>query len=265
MELELLQKGSGGSPKIAPVMIRIEELRKAFGKNVVLDGFNFQLDKHESVAVLGKSGSGKSVLIKCIIGLLEPDSGNIEVLEHKLETLTTDELDRLRVKIGFLFQSNALYDSMTVRENLEFPLRRHWMDVGQKEVNEMVKEALSNVGLDHTIDMMPAELSGGMRKRIALARTLILRPEIILYDEPTTGLDPVTAREIYELMVTVGKKYGTSSLIISHDLNCIRNTPSRVVLLIDGKCYANDTYKALVRSDDRQIKQFFEFHLTLQS
>ena len=238
--------------------IKIEHLKKAFGSNQVLNDFNFCLNKAEDTAVLGRSGSGKSVLIKCIIGLLEPDSGTIKVLGEKVADLGSDELDRLRVKVGFLFQSNALYDSMTVRENLEFPLRRHWMNVDQKEVDNMVMEALNNVGLGYTVDMMPIELSGGMRKRVALARTLILRPEIILYDEPTTGLDPVTSKEIDELMVAVGEKYNTSSLIISHDMKCIKLTADRIAVLIDGICYAEGTYDELKNSADKKIKQFFE-------
>src|SRR5687767_3062751 len=167
-------------PSILDLPIRIQHLKKAFGSNIVLNDFNLELDKGENVVVLGRSGSGKSVLIKCIIGLLVPDSGTINVFGYNVPELDLNELDKLRVKIGFLFQSNALYDSMTVRENLEFPLRRNWMNVDQVEMNQMVMEALENVGLAHTVDMMPVELSGGMRKRIALARTLILKPEIIL-------------------------------------------------------------------------------------
>lgn len=239
-------------------VIVINELKKAFGTNVVLDGFDFHLNKGENVAVLGKSGSGKSVLIKCIIGLLEPDYGSIEVLGVNVPDLGVFELDQLRAKIGFLFQSNALYDSMTVRENLEFPLRRHWIEVDQDEVNEMIMEALDNVSLGYTIDMMPEELSGGMRKRIALARTLILKPEIILYDEPTTGLDPITGKEISELMTDIQKKYNTSSLIISHDMRCIKLTADRIVVLMDGKAYAEGTYDELLRSADKKVKQFFE-------
>ena len=243
---------------IDEAVITIENLSKAFGTNVVLNDFDFCLNRGENVVVLGRSGSGKSVLIKCIIGLLEPDEGIIEVFRQKVDELNIDELDKLRAKIGFLFQSNALYDSMTVRENLEFPLRRHWMNVEQSEVNNMVIEALTNVGLEHTIDMMPVELSGGMRKRIALARTLMLRPEIILYDEPTTGLDPITGREIGELMLEIKEKYNTSSIIISHDMRCIKLTSDRIVVLMDGKCYAVGTYAELERSGDKQVKQFFE-------
>lgn len=241
-----------------PPVIRISHLDKAFGSNVVLRDFSLSLERGENVAVLGKSGSGKSVLIKCIIGLLEPDGGVIEVLGQNVPDLNTESLDRLRVRIGFLFQSNALYDSMTVRENLEFPLRRHWMDVPQGEVNDMVMEALENVGLAYTVDMMPVELSGGMRKRIALARTLILKPEIILYDEPTTGLDPITGREISELMVAIQKKYNTSSLIISHDMRCIGLTADRIVVLMDGKNYVTGDFDHLRASEDRKVKQFFE-------
>jgi phospholipid/cholesterol/gamma-HCH transport system ATP-binding protein len=239
-------------------VIVINNLNKRFGDNIVLNGFNLRLGKGENVSVLGKSGSGKSVLIKCIIGLLEPDSGMINVLGEDVTALDAEALDRLRVKIGFLFQSNALYDSMTVRQNLEFPLRRHWLSVNAEEVEGMVMEALNNVGLGETVDMMPVELSGGMRKRIALARTMILKPEIILYDEPTTGLDPITGREISELMVAVQKNYKTSSLIISHDMKCIKLTADRIIILLNGRCYAEGSYAELERSADKNVKQFFE-------
>ena len=236
----------------------IDHLYKSFGDNKVLIDFNLTLNAGENVVVLGKSGSGKSVLIKCIIGLLEPDKGMIEVFGKNVLELDHEELDQVRAKIGFLFQSNALYDSMTVRENLEFPLRRHWIKLTQKEVNQLVLDALEDVGLSHTIDMMPAELSGGMRKRIALARTLILKPDIILYDEPTTGLDPITGKEIIELMVEIQKKYRSSSLIISHDMNCVRMASDRVVMLINGKNYAEGKYDELKRLTDLKIKEFFE-------
>lgn len=239
-------------------VISIRNLYKAFGDNKVLNGFDFDLKKGENVVVLGKSGSGKSVLIKCIIGLIQPDKGSINVLGDNVPDLNTTQLDEMRVKVGFLFQSNALYDSMTVRENLEFPLRRHWIHTSKEEVNELVMEVLRNVGLPHTVDMMPSELSGGMRKRIALARTLILKPEIILYDEPTTGLDPITGKEISNLMVDMQRKYNISSIIISHDLNCVKITANRVVMLIDGTCYATGTYEELERSTDSKVKQFFE-------
>lgn len=239
-------------------IIRVAHLNKSFGTNKVLVDFNFTLNKGENVAVLGKSGSGKSVFIKCLIGLLPIDSGDIYVFDKKVTDLKYDELDRMRVRMGFLFQSNALYDSMTVRENLEFPLRQHWIEKTKEGTEAKVMEALNNVGLAHTVDMMPIELSGGMRKRIALARTLILNPDIMLYDEPTTGLDPITGREISKLIVEIGKKYNTSSIIISHDRDCIRLTADRIILLIDGAAYAEGTYNDLKRSEDNKIKQFFE-------
>lgn len=237
--------------------IIIKNLNKSFGKNHVLRDFNMEVKKGESVAVIGKSGSGKSVLIKCIIGLIKPESGEINVLGNSVTTLNRKELDHLRVKVAFLFQSNALYDSMTVRDNLEFPLRRHWVTTSKKEVDDLVMEALTNVGLAQTVDMMPSELSGGMRKRIALARTLIMKPEIILYDEPTTGLDPITSREISSLMVDIQKKYNTSSIIISHDLSCVELTANKIVMLIDGKNYAQGTYEELSKSDDVKVKNFY--------
>ena len=244
--------------KNVPV-IEVNNLSKSFGENHVLRNFSMSLNRGENLAILGKSGSGKSVLIKCIINLIEADDGQIVVLDKNVSDLTPDDLDQLRAKVGFLFQSNALYDSMTVRGNLEFPLRVHWEKSKREEESERaVIEALADVGLEHTIDMMPAELSGGMRKRIALARTLILRPTIILYDEPTTGLDPVTAREISELIVSVQQKYNTSSIIISHDMNCINITSNRVIMLIDGKCYVNDTYENLRKSSDAKISEFFD-------
>lgn len=238
--------------------IKISCLNKSFGDNHVLRNFNMDLHKGENVVVLGKSGSGKSVLIKCIIGLMKPDSGEINVLGKSIPDLNHHELDRIRVNVGFLFQSNALYDSMTVRENLLFPLRRHWIQASKEEENSLVMEALSNVGLSEAIDMMPIELSGGMRKRIALARTLILKPKIILYDEPTTGLDPITGKEISTLMNELAKKYNTSSIIISHDLNCVKIVANRIIMLIDGCCYASGSYNELINSTDKKVKQFFE-------
>jgi phospholipid/cholesterol/gamma-HCH transport system ATP-binding protein len=236
----------------------IKGLCKSFGDNHILKDFNLELFKGKSTVVLGKSGSGKSVLIKCIIGLIKPEKGSIHILGQNIPDLNHDDLDQIRAKVGFLFQSNALYDSMTVRENLEFPLRRHWLEISQKEVDIMVINALNDVGLAHTIDMMPIELSGGMRKRIALARTLILKPEIILYDEPTTGLDTITSKEIIELMIEIQQKYNTTSLIISHDMNCVRMASDKVVMLIDGRCYAEGTFKELSQSVDPKVKLFFE-------
>ncbi len=243
---------------IAPI-IEVKNVNISFGRNHVLRDFSMDLIPGENLAILGKSGSGKSVLIKCIIKLLIPDSGKIFVINNDISALDEDEMDILRADVGFLFQSNALYDSMTVRQNLEFPLRRHWTKEERKfNAEEAVLEALEDVGLSHTVDMMPAELSGGMRKRIALARTLILKPKVILYDEPTTGLDPITAREISHLMSAVQKKYKASSIIISHDMNCIKMTSNRVIMLIEGRNYASGTYDNLRALTDPKVREFFD-------
>lgn len=239
-------------------IVAIKDLYKSFGDNHVLKGFNLNLRKGENLVVLGKSGSGKSVLIKCMVGLLYPEKGSVEVFGKNIPKLDRDELDHIRVKIGFLFQSSALYDSMTVRENLEFPLRRHWISKSREEVDELVLEALDNVGLKHAVDLMPSELSGGMRKRIGLARTLILKPDIILYDEPTTGLDPITSREISNLIVDIQHKYNTSSIIITHDMACAKIVSNRVMVLVNGVKFIEGTYDELEKSTDPQIKPFFE-------
>ncbi len=241
----------------AELVLRVDHVSKSFGDNHVLQGFSLTVQRGQNVVVLGKSGSGKSVLIKCIIGLLPVDAGTITVLGQDVATLDQEAMDRLRAKLGFLFQSNALYDSMTVSENLLFPLRRQWLAHTPAEERDLVRQALEDVGLADTANKMPAELSGGMRKRIALARTLILRPDIILYDEPTTGLDPITAREIDHLLRQVQQKYNTSALIISHDMNCVRLTADRVALLVDGRCYAAGTYEELARSEDPKVHAFF--------
>jgi phospholipid/cholesterol/gamma-HCH transport system ATP-binding protein len=240
------------------VAIQIRDLSKSFGNQHVLINMNMDLFKGENLAVLGKSGSGKSVLLKCIVGLVSPEKGSIIVFDKDVLNLGQDELDKIRMKIGFLFQSNALYDSMSVRENLEFPLRRLGLKYSKKEVDDMVFEALSNVGLPDTADKMPAELSGGMKKRIALARTLMMRPDIILYDEPTTGLDPITSREISNLIVSVQEKYNSSSIIITHDINCVRIVADRIIMLIDGFAFAEGSFSQLSKSDDPNVKSFFE-------
>lgn len=241
-----------------PVII-IKDLQKSYGTNVVLDGFNLELFEGENLVVMGKSGSGKSVMIKCLIGLEAPDSGTIIVMDKEIKKLKHEELDELRTEIGFLFQGSALYDSMSVRENLEFPLRRHKKKFGVvKDTTPLVNEALENVGLAHAIDLMPNELSGGMKRRIALARTLILQPKIILYDEPTTGLDPITAKEILLLMMSIQKKYNTSSIIITHDVDCARVISNRMILLVDGKNYAEGTFEKLSKSTDPIIRAFFK-------
>ena len=244
--------------KITPVL-ELVNLKMSFGENHVLNGFNLQLFEGENLVVMGKSGSGKSVMVKCLVGLLQADSGSLKIKNHDITVLGQVELDVLRTEIGFLFQGSALYDSMTVRENLEFPLRRHKAKLNIKESNEvLVLEALENVGLAHAIDLMPAELSGGMKRRVALARALILKPKIILYDEPTTGLDPITSKEIIALIRTVQKKYGTSSLIITHDVDCARVISNRIILLIDGINYIEGTYSELNQSKDPKVRAFFK-------
>lgn len=241
------------------IMIEIKDLKKSFGENHVLNGFNMTLYKGENLVIMGKSGSGKSVMIKCLIGLMKPDSGHITVMGNDITTLDHKKLDELRADIGFLFQGSALYDSMTVRENLEFPMRRHKDKLGNiTDTTPLVLEALENVGLAHTMDLMPAELSGGMMRRVALARTLILRPKIILYDEPTSGLDPITSKEIIELMRNIQKKYNTSSLIITHDVDCARVVAERIILLVDGVNYAEGTFSELLVSEEPKVKAFFK-------
>jgi len=241
------------------IVIEIKDLKKSYGDNHVLNGFNMHLVEGENLVIMGKSGSGKSVMIKCLIGLEKPDSGTIVVMGKDISRLQHEELDELRTEIGFLFQGSALYDSMTVRENLEFPLRRHTKKFGIiKDTTPLVMEALENVGLAHTIDLMPEELSGGMKRRVALARTLILQPKIILYDEPTTGLDPITAKEIILLMKSIQKKYNTSSIIITHDVDCARAISNRMILLVDGINYGEGTFEELIASNDPQIQAFFK-------
>jgi phospholipid/cholesterol/gamma-HCH transport system ATP-binding protein len=239
-------------------VIEINNLRKGFGTQEVLKNISLQLFNGENLAILGKSGSGKSVLIKCIVRLFDPDNGTINVLGEDVNALNNKDLEELRKKIGFLFQSGALYDSMTVRQNLEFPLRRIKKDLNQKERDEKVKEVLENVGLSDAIDKMPSQLSGGMRKRISLARTIVVDPKIILYDEPTTGLDPATSDEISSLINDVQKKYKTSSLIITHDIECARATANRVIMLNDGKVYQEGELGSFEKSDDPLIRSFFK-------
>lgn len=241
------------------IVIDIQGLNKSFGSNHVLRGFDFILRDGENVAVLGKSGSGKSVLIKCIIGLIKIDSGRLTVLGQSIPELKSKELDVIRRDVGFLFQGAALYDSMSVRENLEFPLRRHReKSLGTKNMNQRVEEALDSVGLLHTLDLMPSELSGGMKKRVALARTLILEPKIILYDEPTGGLDPITGREISYLINEVQEKYKAAALIITHDLICAKITTDRIVILNEGKNYIEGTYEDFEKSNDLVVQEFFK-------
>ena len=241
------------------IIIDIKDLYKSFGDNHVLNGFNMRLYEGENLVVMGKSGSGKSVMIKCLVGLVKPDSGNISVMGKEIATLDQEALDALRADIGFLFQGSALYDSMTVRENLEFPMRRHREKLGKiTDTKPFVLEALKSVGLAHAMNLMPAELSGGMKRRVALARAIILRPKVIFYDEPTSGLDPITAKEIIGLMRSIQKKYGTSSLIITHDVDCARVISERMILLVDGINYAEGTFNELIRSHDEKVLAFFK-------
>ncbi|HRI40158.1 MAG TPA: ATP-binding cassette domain-containing protein [Bacteroidia bacterium] len=239
-------------------IIEIRDLHKSFGKNHVLRGFNLTLHRGENVVVLGRSGCGKSVLIKCIVGLIPYDRGSLKVFGKEVSEMSIRELDEVRAKIGFVFQSSALYDSMTVRENLEFPLRRHERDHRHDSYIELVSNTLENVGLKHAIELMPSELSGGMRKRIGLARSLIMQPEIMLYDEPTTGLDAITGKEISNLMLDMQRKYNTSSIIISHDMYCARVVGNRLVALIDGINYQEGTFSELSSSKDPMVRAFFE-------
>jgi len=241
-----------------PVVVEMEHLKKSFGHNHVLQDINLVINKGENLAILGQSGTGKSVLIKCIVGLEDPDDGKLVILGRDISELKDKELTEIRKKIGFLFQSGALYDSMTVRENLEFPLRRQLHSMPKEKLNSLVKEALENVGLDDTINLSPSELSGGMRKRLGLARTLILKPEIMLYDEPTTGLDPITSKEISNLILEVQKKYNTTSIIITHDIECARLTADRILVIKDGICIAEGSFDDLENSTDAWVRSFFE-------
>jgi len=239
-------------------VIEIAHLKKSFGSQQVLKDVSLTLINGENLVVLGKSGSGKSVLIKCIVRLLDPDAGTINILGENISTLNSDRLGELRQKIGFLFQSGALYDSMTVKENLEFPLRRIRKNLSEKEISEKIIEVLENVGLADALNKMPSQLSGGMRKRISLARTIVVDPMILLYDEPTTGLDPVTSDEISALINLVQKKYKTSSIIITHDIECARNTANRVIMLQDGEIYLEGKLKEFENSEDPLLKSFFK-------
>jgi len=239
-------------------VIDIQDLSIRFGDLQVLDGLSLQLRKGENLVVLGKSGTGKSVLIKCIVRLLKADSGIINIFGEDVNTADTKKLNELRKKIGFLFQSGALYDSMTVRQNLEFPLKRIKKDLSQEEIDQKVQEALENVGLPDAIDKMPSELSGGMRKRISLARTIILDPSIMLYDEPTTGLDPVTSHEISLLINEIQEKYKTSSIIITHDIECARTVANRLIMLKEGQVYKEGKLEEFEKTDDELVNSYFQ-------
>ncbi|MFC6876893.1 ABC transporter ATP-binding protein [Flavobacterium myungsuense] len=238
-------------------IILIKNLWKSFGKNNVLKGINLTVNKGEALVVLGRSGSGKSIMIKCLVGLIEADKGEINVFGTDITKLRNNELNKIRVRVGFMFQNGALYDSMSVRNNLAFTLKHHTKDLTDQEIEFKINEALENVGLKEAIDKMPSELSGGMRKRIGLARTLIINPEIILYDEPTSGLDTITSREISELIVSIQKKYKASSIIITHDMSCAKMTGNRIMIIKDGVINTEGTYEELKKSTDEWVCSFF--------
>ncbi len=239
-------------------VVSIKGLYKAFKDHEVLRGVDLEVKKGENVVVLGKSGSGKSVLIKCLVGLEWPDAGELKIFGRDISTLNYRDLNNTRLRTGFLFQNAALYDSMTVRENLAFPLRQHKKNMSSGKKNQLIMEMLENVGLADAIDQMPSKLSGGQQKRIGLARTLILRPEVMLYDEPTTGLDTGTSKEISELILRVQKKYNISSILITHDMACAKMTADRIVMMKEGQIVAQGTYEELEKSDDEWIKSFFD-------
>jgi len=241
-------------------VISISGLFKSFGDLEVLKGINFNLYKGENVAVLGKSGTGKSVLIKIIVGLLKPDRGEVVVLGQHVDQLESKELNALRIRIGFSFQNSALYDSMNVYQNLAFPLTMNRKNIHKKEVDDAVEEVLEAVGLTDKLKQMPSDLSGGQRKRIGIARTLILKPEIMLYDEPTSGLDPITSAEIIELINEVQQKYNTSSVIITHDLTCAKNSANRIAMLLEGKFLKVGTFDEVFDTNDEQVKAFFDYN-----
>ncbi len=256
METSNIKKAEDASDKV----VSIHGLYKSFGDLQVLKGVDLNISKGENIAVLGKSGSGKSVLIKIIAGLLKPDKGEVMVFDKQVDKLNGKELDAIRLRIGFSFQNSALYDSMNVYQNLAFPLRMNRTHLSRQEVDDAVKEVLDAVGLEDKINEMPAELSGGQRKRIGIARTLILKPELMLYDEPTSGLDPITSMEINQLINDVQKKYNTSSVIITHDLTCAKDTGHRVAMLLDGKFSMTGTFDEVFSSQDEQIKGFFNYN-----
>jgi phospholipid/cholesterol/gamma-HCH transport system ATP-binding protein len=242
------------------VVISIKDLKKSFETLHVLNGITIDIYKGENIAVLGRSGSGKSVLIKIISGLLKPDSGMVKVLGQEVDKISAKALQQLRLKIGFSFQSSALYDSMSVKENLEFPLVRNKRNLSRKEVNNAIEGVLHDVGLSQTINQMPSELSGGQKKRIGIARTLILKPEIMLYDEPTAGLDPITCIEINKLIMKVQHEYNTTSIIITHDLTCAKTTANRVTMIADGKFLTTGSFEEVFHSNNAGIKTFYDYN-----
>ncbi len=252
------------APEREPV-ISIRGLQKSFGALSVLRDVDLEVRTEENLVVLGRSGSGKSVLIKIMVGLLQADAGEVVILGQSLVGLQRRPLDALRRRIGFSFQSSALYDSMSVGENLAFPLRMNMTDLRASEVNDRVRESLDEVGLVDSIGKMPSELSGGQRKRVGIARTLILRPEIMLYDEPTAGLDPVTSAEINELIRKVQTDYNTAAIIITHDLSCARATGDRVAMLLEGRVYRSGTFDEVFDTRDPLVTGFYDYNFIRES
>jgi len=260
MANEMQADGSkNGDIAMGTVVASVHNLKKSFGDHNVLNGISLELHQSENLVVLGRSGTGKSVLIKCMVGLVQADEGEINILGFDVKNISAEKLDQMRLQIGFSFQSSALYDSMSVRENLEFPLKRNLGIFDKAKLEELVMDALRNVGLEQSVDQMPAELSGGMKKRIGIARTLILNPKIMLYDEPTAGLDPITSSEINSLILQVRDTYKTSSIIITHDISCARTTSDRIIAMVNGAKKAEGTFEEIKQLHDVDMDPFFNY------
>jgi phospholipid/cholesterol/gamma-HCH transport system ATP-binding protein len=235
--------------------IRVTGLRKAFGAQVVLDGVDLDVARGETLTVLGRSGGGKSVLLKLLIGLQTPDAGSISIDGQQIDGLPVDGLNEIRKKLGFLFQQAALYDSLTVRENVAFPLRRH-LALPDDERERRVRELLTHMGMERDLDKLPGQLSGGMKKRVGLARALALEPEIMLLDEPTAGLDPITAAEMIKLIQAMGRTRQISAVVVTHDLRSVEALADRVVLLEGGRIKVEGTFDELQREADPFVAAF---------
>lgn len=242
------------------IVVDIKNVSKAFGSHVVLENVSLKVEEGENMVVFGQSGTGKSVLLKCMVRLLEPDSGEIYIEGSNVLSLDHKELNNVRKHLGFLFQGAALYDSMSVRENLEFPLIRHF-NFTAKEREEKIKSVLEKVSLEEAIDKMPSELSGGMKKRIGLARSIISEPKLMLYDEPTTGLDPITSKEISSLILELQKSLKMTSVVVTHDLLCAEIIADRAIVLNDGIVQHAGTITELTTSRDPFLRNFFSHEI----